>query len=354
MARKTKAEKEAELLAAQEAEQNGGIEMENQNVDQEQVQGDVQNEFEGGSTDVDTNAAPDAKEAADEAKDTRVWHSADGKEISKSEFIREKFTVDNLSRKEISEQFDINYRTVYGATVNMTNDAEPSTRGRAASVTKINLTAAGQVATTDTVTEGEGDEAVVVTTYLLNNEAVTAEEYEAATAEGVTEVDRNDWIKEQVAAGVKRADIANYLGLSYGVVYQQTKEESGTRQRYEIEYNGETISRSEYIRRKFAEGMSKADIAKELGVEYPVVWSALKDLKSDDERYLDAVDKLAKLSDLVVEGDAETFGALIEQLKAIGIKQPEPEKAEEASEEQASDAQAPADVEESVYVEDQE
>jgi transposase len=252
--------------------------------------------------------APTADEAAKEAGDTRIWTNAEGQEVSKSEFIREQFTVNNLSRKEISEQFDINYRTVYGATVNMTNDAEPSTRGRSASQTKINVTEAGDVVS---VIEGVTH---------VNNIAVSDED--AAVLE-TTEVDRNTWIKEQVEGGKSRGDVASALGLSYGVVYSITKDVEGASQRHELEYDGEVVSRSEYIRRRFAEGIAKSDIAKELGVDYPVVWSALKALKSEQEKYSEAVEKLAKFADKFDTEAAEVFTSLIEQLQGLEVKKEE-------------------------------
>ena len=261
-------------------------------------------------------AAPSQEEAAKAARDTRVWRLDDGTEVSMSEFIRERFVKDNLSRKEISEKFDINYRTVYGATVNMVNDAEPAGRGRAAANQKINITENGDVVT---VIEG--------TTH-INNEAVSDEE--AAMLE-TTEVDRNEWIKEQVEAGVSRGDVAKKLGLSYGVVYNVTKDIKGASQRHEVEYQGETMSRSEYIRRRFQEGVSKSEIAKELGVDYPVVWSALKTLKSETEKYQDALKRLEKFAEKVV--DPETFNSLLDQMKALEVIEPESEKEEEEAEE---------------------
>lgn len=269
------------------------------------------------TTEFDGNA-PTGAEAAAEAADDRVWHDKDGNEVSKSAFIREQFLHFNKSRKQIAEEFNINYRTVYGATVNLTNDAEPAGRGRSAANAKIKVTADNQVVT---VVDGVAH--------------VDGEPIEGDAPE-TTEVDRNEWIKQQVEAGVSRGDVAKKLGLSYGVVYGITKEMEGTRAVHEYEHNGETVSRSEYIRRLHAEGMSKADIAKQLGVEYSVVWSATKAAKSDDEKYLDQVDKLAKFADKVE--DAEAFNALIEQLKAVTFK------AEEATEEPAADT-------ESVYAE---
>lgn len=279
------------------------------------------NDFLGENEEMNVTA-PGADEAAAEAKDTRVWNLADGSEVSKSEFIREQFTLNNLSRKEISEKFDINYRTVYGATVNMVNEAEPATRGRSASNAKIQVTAEGQVAT-----EIEG-------VLHLNNIAV-----EGSLAETATEdVDRNDWIKEQVEAGVSRGDVAAALGLSYGVVYSLTKDVAGASQRHEVELDGVMVSRSEYIRAKFdnGNGMSKADIAKELGVDYPVVWSALKSLKSEDEKYAEAIDKVTKFQDQVE--DVDTFNALIAELKGLTLKQAE-EAAEGTDESVYSDAE---------------
>lgn len=267
-------------------------------------------------------SAPTADEAANEAKDTRVWTLEDGTEVSKSEFIRDQFTRLNKSRKEIAEEFNINYRTVYGATVNMTNDAEPATRGRSATATKINVTADGHVVT---VIEGVTH---------VDNVAVSDEE--AAGLETM-EVDRNTWIKEQVEKGRPRGEVASALGLSYGVVYSLTKEIEGASQRHEMEYKGEIVSRSEYIRRRHIEdGISRSDIAKELGVDYPVVWSALKSLKSEDEKYLDAVDRLAKFADKVE--DVDTFNALIAQLRAATIKE-ESAEAEPAADSVYQDAQ---------------
>lgn len=271
------------------------------------------NDFLGENEEMNVTA-PGADEAANEAKDTRVWKLEDGTEVSKSEFIREQFTQNNLSRKDISEQFEINYRTVYGATVNMVNEAEPATRGRSASNAKIAVTADGQVAT-----EIEG-------VLHLNNIA-----HEGSLADIETsDVDRNDWIKEQVEGGTSRGDVAAALGLSYGVVYSLTKEVAGASTRHEVELNGEMVSRSEYIRAKFAEGMTKADIAKELGVDYPVVWSALKSLKSEEDKYAEAIEKVAKFGEQLEDQDA--FNTLLDQLKALAFKQEEaPVEAEDAS-----------------------
>lgn len=260
--------------------------------------------------------APDVSEAAAEAKDNRVWTLEDGTEVSKSEFIRHQFTVYNKSRKEIAEEFGINYRTVYGATVNMVNDAEPASRGRTAANHKITVDGEGNVIT---VIEGITH---------VNGEAIEGE-FEGETIE----VSRNEWIREQVEGGKSRGEVAKALGVSYGVVYGLTKDVAGASQRHEVEYKGETVSRSEAIRRMFADGMAKAEIAKELGVDYPVVWSALKALKSEQEKFADAVERLRKFADHVV--DPEGFTAALDALLEVEFKSEEAEEVEGTDEQSA-------------------
>jgi transposase len=238
-----------------------------------------------------------------EPKDERKWLNAEGQEVSKSAFIREQFTVNNLSRKEISDKYQIPYRTVYGATVNMANEAEPASRGRGIVNPKIQVTVDNKV-----LLEENGK-------YFLNGEEITAEQ--ASTIETV-ETDRNAWIKSQVDAGVNRGDVAKYLGLSYGVVYGLTKEAEGTRQKYEVELpDGSKMGRAEYIRKRIEEGASKADVAKELNVEYSVVWQATKKAKTTEEKFQDAIAVLEKFAGSVK--DVTAFNDAIAVLKTLEI-----------------------------------
>lgn len=241
-------------------------------------------------------------EAAEGTKDERKWYLEDGTECSKSAFIREQFLKNNLSRKEISEKFNIPYRTVYGATVNLENEAEPTSRGRGVTFSKINVT--------------EDDKVVFVKdgVVIINGE----EQPEGTPVPETIEVDRNEWIKRQVANGMSRGAVAKALDLSYGVVYGLTKDAEGTRQKYEVEYNGKTMSRSEYIRMRVAEGISKSDIAKELGVEYSVVWQATKKMKTNEEKFVDAVNALEKFMDLVET--PEILEQAIKLLNEVKIK----------------------------------
>jgi DNA-binding CsgD family transcriptional regulator len=372
MARKSKNDNETNFLGAEgevvetaeTTEQEGAVETEGQeqgvyidatadNVpagDAEASDTGAAGEVTGEGAEFD-GSAPDADEAASEASDDRVW-TVDGATVSKSEFIRHKFTKEDMGRKEISEKYAINYRTVYGATMNMVNGAEASTRGRTASATKILITADNRVVSY--VKDAESgveilhinnaavaDDALVVTPAVLDE--ITNEEITPAVQEELTEVDRNTWIKQQVAAGVSRGDIASALGLSYGVIYGITKDAEGSSNRHEVEIKDaegnvvETISRSEHIRRLFATGKTKADIAKELGVDYPIVWAALKGLKPESEKLADAIDKLEKFAGQVEQ--ATEFAELIAQLKLITLKAPVEETTEEAAAEEAAPAE---------------
>jgi hypothetical protein len=281
---------------------------------------------EGSEAGTEGTEGSEANTVVDETK--KVWKDAAGNEISMSQFIREQFTINNLSRKDISDTFDINYRTVYGATVNMENAAEPSTRGRGVVNPKILVTADNQVYTTKITGEGE---AQVIQHFLNNVEIVAGEDGVVAIPETV-ETDRNTWIKDQVAANVNRGDVAKALDLSYGVVYGLTKEEDGTRTKHEVEIdNGDgtttKMPRSEYIRKRVAEGVSKSDVAKELGVEYSVIWQATKKDKADAERFVEAVASMEKFADKI--SDKEAFVAIIESLKLMTIVEPVEEKVEE-------------------------
>lgn len=287
----------------------------------------MEQEMNAGNGEVDTNLPENTANTENtKANGKRVFHDAEGNEISMSQFIREKFIKDNMSRKEIADKFDINYRTVYGATVNMTNAAEPASRGRRVVNPKIKITADNKVLTVKV--EGEGD--AKVSKFFLNGEEISADE--AAALETV-ETDRNTWIKEQVAAGMSRGDIAKMLDLSYGVVYGLTKEE-GTRQKYEVELpDGTKMGRAEYIRKRVAEGVSKADVAKELGVEYSVVWQATKKDKTDAEKYEALIRSLEKLADKM--NDKEGFMTAIEMLKTFAIVEEDKAGAASATDETA-------------------
>ena len=260
-------------------------------------------EFEGAEALGEAEVQPAA------TREKRVFTDNEGNELSMSAFIRMKFLEEDMSRAEISEQFDIPYRTVYGATVNMTNNAAPTSRGRSVTNPVIQVTANNEVLT---VVEEDGN-----VTYLLNGAAIS--EDEAANLE-LHDVERNTWIKEQVEAGMNRGDVATALNISYGVVYGLTKEAEGTRQKHVITLeDGTEISRTDYIRQRVAEGMSKSELAKELGVSYNVIWQATKQEKTAADKYQDAIEALAKLSDVIVPDHADLFAECIETLRQLEV-----------------------------------
>jgi len=242
------------------------------------------------------------EDAKTEEVEVKKWLNSEGVEVSRSEFIREQFVKFNKSRKEISEEFGIPYRVVYGATVNMTNSAETS-RGR--SVTNPNI----QVTDDNKVLIKDGGK------YFLNGEEV---EEEQLLGLEFKEVPRNEWIRQAAESGMSRGEIAKILRLSYGVVYGITKDLKGSRSRHEVTLeDGTVVSRAEYIRMRIEQGATKSDVAKELGVDYSVVWQALKQQRTDAEKFEKAVENLAKFSDKV--SDPEGFNRAIEYLKSLSI-----------------------------------
>lgn len=259
-----------------------------------------------------------------EPKEKETYELADGSVGSRAAFIREKFINDNMSRKEIAETYGFPYRVVYSATVNMTNDAEATTRGRSAANAIIKVNAENQL-----VEVKEVDGASVT---FVNGEAVD----HVYTDEELTDKSRNEWIKEQVEAGVSRGDVAKILDLSYGVVYGLTKEAEGTRVAHTVELeDGTVMPRSEYIRMRAAEGVSRGDIAKELGVPYSVVWQATKTEKTAQEKYEELLTSLEAYADKMEDKDA--FVSAMQVLKELTV-------ATAAQDEQA-DAAAAANAE---------
>lgn len=259
-----------------------------------------------------------------EAKEKEVYELADGSMGSRAAFIREKFLVDNMSRKDISEKFGFAYRVVYSATVNLTNEAEAPTRGRTAANVLIQVNADNQLVE---VKEIEGAPVTFV-----NGEAVDV----VYAEDELTGKTRNEWIKEQVEAGVSRGDIAKILNLSYGVIYSLTKEAEGTRTAHTVELeDGTVIARSEYIRMRAAEGVSRGDIAKELDVPYSVVWQATKTEKSAQEKYEDVIKSLEAFADKIDDKDA--FESAVNVLKDLTVKT--------AAQDEVADAEAAAEAE---------
>ncbi len=218
---------------------------------------------------------------------------ADGSEGSRAAFIREKFIDENMSRKQISEQFGFPYRVVYSATVNMVNEAEAPSRGRSATNAIIKVNAENQVVE---VKDVDGQQLTFV-----NGEAVDV----TYAAEDLQDKNRNEWIKESIEAGMSRGDIAKILNLSYGVIYGLTKDSENTRQTHTVTLeDGTEISRAEYIRRRVAEGVSRSDVAKELDVPYSVVWQATKTEKTDEDKFRAAIEVIESYLDRVDNKEA--------------------------------------------------
>ena len=274
-------------------------------------------EFEGAEALAAEQVATDAPETVKAPKERETYELADGSIGSRAAFIREKFVNENMSRKQIAEEFGFDYRVVYSATVNMHNEAEGGSRGRSAVNAVIKVNVENQVVE---VKEVDGAQVTFV-----NGEASDVTYAE----DDLMDKPRNEWIQEVVAAGMSRGDVAKILDVSYGVVYGLTKDAEGTRQTYTVTLeDGTEMPRAEYIRRQAAAGVSRGDIAKELGVPYSVVWQATKTEKTEQEKFEEAIKAVENF--IGKTDNEEALADAIATLKAIQI--PVKEAAEEAAE----------------------
>lgn len=274
-------------------------------------------EFEGTEALTAEQVATDAPETVKATKERETYTLADGSIGSRAAFIREKFVDENMSRKQIAEEFGFDYRVVYSATVNMQNEAEGGSRGRSAVNAVIKVNAENQMVE---VKEVDGAQVTFV-----NGEASDVTYAE----DDLMDKSRNEWIQEVVAAGMSRGDVAKILDVSYGVVYGLTKDAEGTRQTYTVTLeDGTEMSRAEYIRRQAAAGVSRGDIAKELGVPYSVVWQATKTEKTEQEKFEEAIKAVENF--IGKTDNEEALADAIATLKAIQI--PVEEAVEEAAE----------------------
>lgn len=278
-------------------------------------------EFEGTESLAGEQVQTDTPDVVKEPTEKKTYTMLDGSQGSRNAFIKEQFTVLNKSRKDIAAEFGFEYRVVYSATVNMTNEAEASSRGRSAGNTTIKVNAENQVV------EVKENEDGTKTTY-VNGEIADVEYAE----EDLTSMSRNEWIKQQVEAGVSRGDVAKILDISYGVVYGLTKEAEGTRATHMITLeDGTEMPRAEYIRQLFAEGKTRGEIAKELNVEYSVVWQATKTQKTDTDKFAELVEAIAAFEEKVNE--KEMFADAVATLRAMQIVEAAPAEDESATEE---------------------
>ena len=274
-------------------------------------------EFEGTEALAAEQVATDAPATVKATKERETYALADGSAGSRAAFIREKFIDENMSRKQIAEEFGFDYRVVYSATVNMHNEAEGGSRGRSAVNAVIKVNVENQVVE---VKEVDGAQVTFV-----NGEASDVTYAE----DDLMDKPRNEWIQEVVAAGMSRGDVAKILDVSYGVVYGLTKDAEGTRQTYTVTLeDGTEMPRAEYIRRQAAAGVSRGDIAKELGVPYSVVWQATKTEKTEQEKFEEAIKAVENF--IGKTDNEEALADAIATLKAIQI--PVKEAVEEAAE----------------------
>jgi hypothetical protein len=204
-------------------------------------------------------------------KEVQKYFLDNGQECSRSAYIRQEF-LKGRSRGDIAKELGIPYGLVYTATANMTNEAHPGGPG------------VGRVGNRGTIME-----------------------------DGTS---RAEWLRQQVAAGRSRGDLAKELGIPYATVYAATKEikvdsaNEGHRGRVVME-NG--MGRAEYIRQEFQKGRSRRDIANELHCDYAVVWAATKSLKKGEDGQQASEQNLAEQNENIMPPVAEEVDGNVQE-----------------------------------------
>ena len=203
----------------------------------------------------------------------KVYKLDDGTAVSRSKFIRQEFSKDK-SRKQICEENDFPYHSVYAATANLYNAVHTEDGSALRGVTMVRK----------------------VNT---NLEFIDTEE-QVVEEELAPMIPRTQLMKELVEAGLDRSSVAEYLGVSKGAVYAATKGLGETRGRKTVIHpdTGTEMSRNDYIRELFVEGVSRKDIAAHLTqltgeyTDYGTVWAACKSyLKANEEELDDGEDE---------------------------------------------------------------
>ncbi len=164
-------------------------------------------------------------------------------------------------------------------------------------------------------------------------EAVTAEA--PATKATAAPTGKRALYQQEYKAGKSRAQIAKEQNTTYQNVYAATKdmENNGTgggnadgsggfRPRVFVEVEddkGETVQmpRSEYIRKQYEAGVSRGEIAKELGVAFQIVYAATKnmpkpDAKADEGDELEEDDEAVDTEDILEDEEDEDDGDELE------------------------------------------
>jgi len=197
-----------------------------------------------------------------------VYTLPSGQEASRAEYIRYLFKEKDMSRGEIAQELNVPYSTVYSATANMENSHHQVGQSGGPSRKFVEL-------------------------------------------EDGTRMTRSEYIRKRVQEGVSRSEVAKELNVSYSVVWAATKGmdivSNGSSGAIVIEHpdTGEQVRRVDYIREAFFEkGMTRREIANQIGCDYAVVWAATRPAKADEPAQDEApTSEPADESDNLVEDD---------------------------------------------------
>lgn len=165
---------------------------------------------------------------------TKTYELEDGTAGSRAAYIRQEF-MKGRTRREIADELGVLYNIVHSATANMDN----GTVGKAGARVMIEL-------------------------------------------EDGKKMPRAEYIRERIGEGASRGELAKELNVSYGVVYAASKGMDitgahGGKVMVKDPETGEDIARVDLIRKLYAEGKKRREIANTLGCDYSVVWTATRE-----------------------------------------------------------------------------
>lgn len=169
----------------------------------------------------------------------------------------------NKTRKELAEEYNLPYYTITKITKGMKNDVK--------------------------MHEGRFEAKKIYVDADLNIVDVSA----GGNLAGLTETTTKEWVKRVVEEkGYDRKKIAEVLGISYGGVYSYTKDLDMPSERASVMItlaDGTQVPRAKYIRARVAAGADKSALAKELGINYNVIWQATSKKKTDAMKMDEAI-----------------------------------------------------------------
>lgn len=166
-----------------------------------------------------------------------VYNLPDGSQVSRAEYARYLFKTENKSRDDIAKELKVPYSTIYSATANMENEFHKAGKPGGPSRRFVEM-------------------------------------------QDGTRMGRSEYVRMRIKEGATRGEIAKELDTSYSAVWAASKgmEEltsngPGGKIMIMDPETGKQVPRVDFIRTRYAEGMTRREIADLLKCDYAIVWA---------------------------------------------------------------------------------